>query len=290
MPGGAYFRGYDVAGDGNGGTTEAPATVSAFELDKFEVTVGRYRAFVAAGAGTQAHPPAAGAGAHAAIPNSGWDPTWNAQLPADRDAQLAALACNSTLEPLATWTDAPGANENRPVTCLSWYDAMAFCAWDGGFVPSEAEWNFAAAGGDEQRAYPWSSPPGDLTIDPAHASYADADGRCMADGQPTCTPADLRPVGSAPAGDGRWGHADLAGNAAEWTLDALRSKYITPCTDCADLSAIDLRVERGGAAVTFATSARTGARIPRAAARRESVIGVRCARDVSGGSHRNSDI
>jgi formylglycine-generating enzyme required for sulfatase activity len=199
-------------------------------------------------------------------------------LPADRDAQIAALKCDSDLEQLSTWTDSPGDSENRPITCLSWYDAMAFCAWDGGFLPTNAEWNLAAAGGSEQRAYPWSSPPSDLTIDPAHASYADDNGHCLADGQPACTSADMRPVGSDAAGDGRWGHSDLAGNAAEWTLDFSQSAYITPCVDCADLSGTTLRDARGGTAVTFASTLRTGARLPRAPGRRESVSGVRCAR------------
>jgi formylglycine-generating enzyme required for sulfatase activity len=36
-------------------------------------------------------------------------------------------------------------------------EAYAFCIWDGGFLPSEAEWECAAAGGPDQREYPWGS-------------------------------------------------------------------------------------------------------------------------------------
>jgi sulfatase modifying factor 1 len=46
---------------------------------------------------------------------------------------------------------------------------------------------------------------------------------------------DVLPVGSkSPLGDGRWGHVDLEGNRAEWTLDWL-DEYMSPCVDCARL-------------------------------------------------------
>jgi len=48
-----------------------PATVADFYLDKYEITVGRFRQFVNAGMGTQASPPASGAGAHSLITGSG---------------------------------------------------------------------------------------------------------------------------------------------------------------------------------------------------------------------------
>ena len=66
VPGGTFFRSYDGIMRGNGVPNftdkSNPATVSDFRLDKFEITVGRFRKFVEAGAATKAKPPAAGAG------------------------------------------------------------------------------------------------------------------------------------------------------------------------------------------------------------------------------------
>ena len=108
IPGGSFDRSYDLAGDGNSGTTSFPATVGGFALDKYEVTVGRFRAFVNAGVGTQANPPVANAGAHPGMDGSGWNASWNANLPANTDALIALLRCDSAQ---STWTEAPAANE-----------------------------------------------------------------------------------------------------------------------------------------------------------------------------------
>ena len=68
VPGGTFNRNND---------NSKAATVSGFKLDKLEVTVGRFRAFVEAGEGTLAKPPAAGSGAHPKIPNSGRNAMWS---------------------------------------------------------------------------------------------------------------------------------------------------------------------------------------------------------------------
>lgn len=286
VPGGTYFRSYDLAADRIAGDTSYPATVSSFRLDKYEVTVGRFRAFVEAGIGTQTKHPAAGVGTHPAIPDSGWQSSWDKSLVGNKAALIAALKCDS-LPLIQTWTDTPGPNENRPMNCVTWYEAMAFCAWDGGYLPTEAEWNYAAAGGDEQRAYPWSAPAASLTVDGSQMSYAPidptrGDRSCIGDGAPGCAVTDLVPVGTKPAGDGRWGQSDLGGNVAEWTLDSFAIPYaITPCNDCVDLSDTSLRIARGGGFDAGENYARVGwllARFADGSTSRYSDLGFRCAR------------
>jgi formylglycine-generating enzyme required for sulfatase activity len=105
VPGGTFYRSYDGVDFTN---KSYPATVSDFYLDKYEITVGRFRAFVNAGMGTQASPPAAGAGAHPGITGSGWDSTRNTNLSANTAALTTALKCDATYP---TWTDTAGGNE-----------------------------------------------------------------------------------------------------------------------------------------------------------------------------------
>ncbi len=211
--------------------TTLPASVSAFSLDRFEVTVARFRAFVAAGAATQANPPAAGAGANPKIPGSGWQAAWNAALPLD----VAALTQSLMGDNNATWTAAPGANEHLPINLVSWPVAFAFCAWDGGRLPTYAEWEAAAAGGSEQRYYPWSTPPSAMTLDatPIEASYNCA--YTPPTGIYGCAFNDIAPVGAIPGGEAKWGQRDLAGNMREWLLDFDLQLLPSQCNDCACL-------------------------------------------------------
>ncbi len=162
-------------------------------------------------------------------------------------------------------TDTAGANENKPINCLDWYTAFAFCVWNGGRLPTEAEWNYAAAGGSEQRYYPWSSPPSYTAIDDDHAVYCGG----------TCS---LQNVGSrSPRGDGRWGQADLGGNAWEWTLDFGGGAYPMPCQDCAAVAAGSYRSFRSGSNDDIAGTLRVSARHIYYPEHR-GVIGARCAR------------
>jgi formylglycine-generating enzyme len=261
VTGGTFYRSYDGVGYDD---MSSPATVSTFRLNRYEVTVGRFREFVNAGYGTQQKPPAVGDAAHARIPGSGWDSAWNASLPVDTAALAASLACGGAYQ---TWTATPETNENLPISCVTWYEAFAFCAWDGGFLPTEAEWNFAASGGSEQRAYPWSVPSGSLTVDCSYANF-------FFNGNP-CVGTPIR-VGSKPMGDARWGHADLGGNLGEWTLDT-PGAYSNPCDDCAGLATSANHLYRGGDYQTIDLALRTAFRYDIPSTFRGSV-GLRCAR------------
>lgn len=167
--------------------------------------------------------------------------------------------------------DTPSGYENRPMNCLTWYDAMAFCAWDGGYLPTEAEWNYAATGGNEQRAYPWSTPSGSLALDSSYANY------CVLDGMGTCQGTVLMAVGTQLRGDGRWGQSDLAGNVAEWVLDWY-ANYVSSCVDCAELTGSSVRGIRGGGFDTIALVLRAGHRNNFTLGSRFPEFGVRCAR------------
>jgi formylglycine-generating enzyme required for sulfatase activity len=285
VPGGTFFRNRDVANNPPiSGDTNHPATISSFRLDKYDVTVGRFRAFVAAGMGTQVHPPAANAGAHAQIPGSGWDASWNTSL----EATTADLIANLKGSSDSTWrSDQPvnADDEHRPMNYITWYEAMAFCIWDGGYLPTDAEWDYAAQGGNEQRAYPWSSPPGSLTIDSTYASYCPGGGaNCTGDGMLGCAVTDIVPVGTFPKGNGKWGHADLAGNLYQWLLDWDNGVYPTSCTDCANLTmptgSSPARAMRAGAFVYDKDNLRSAGPSNGYPSMRNYIYGFRCARPM----------
>jgi len=148
---------------------------------------------------------------------------------------------------------------------VSWYEAFAFCVWDGGYLPTE-ETNYASAGGAEQRAFPWSSPPGAATID---CSYVNGT---------SCTSGPDRVGSQSPNGDSKWGQADLSGNVWEWTLDYFASTYPKPCTDCAELAAQSYRTAHGGYYFNAALQLRGAFRGFTDPTLHSPDTGVRCAR------------
>jgi formylglycine-generating enzyme required for sulfatase activity len=191
-------------------------------------------------------------------------------LPSDAAALISAVKCYG-----GSWTDAPGSNENLPINCIGWHTAQAFCTWDGGRLPTEAEWNYAAAGGSEQRVFPWGATvPGANVSLAVHGCYYYGTGT-------SCEPLlDIAPVGSVIAGNGKWGQSDLAGNLSEWSQDWYVDPYPVPCNDCAYLTSSVARLCRGGdylyEAGTDVTTARRAGVNPSA---RGSRLGFRCARN-----------
>lgn len=178
----------------------ATEDLEAFLLDRYEVTVGRYRKFLAAvDAGWQPQP---GDGKH---PTDKRYPGWSSTVPE------TFLPREGAGTGIGTWTDEAGPYEDYPVNKIEWRKAFAFCIWDGGRLPTKLELREAAQGGDEQRFYPWSSPAKSRVIDSSYAAYG-----CNT----ACTvETALRKVGTSPLGNGRFGHADLSGNVWEWVAD-----------------------------------------------------------------------
>ncbi len=246
VTGGTYDRTYTNSGSGAVGKAD-PATVSGFRLEKYLVTVGRFRQFVGAWNGGIGYLPPAGSGKHTYLAGGkgladssqagAHEPGWLASDDGNVMPTTASLTCDSRY---ATWTAAPGKNEDLPINCVNWYEAYAFCIWDGGFLPSEAEYELAAAGGDKQREYPWgTAAPGTGSEYAIYGcNYPSSGGGCTGT-------ANIAAVGTAAKGAGIFGQLDLAGDLAEWSLDWY-ADYVDPCTDCAYLEASAGRMVRGG--------------------------------------------
>ena len=277
-PGGTYYRTYTNSGTGAIGLAD-PATVSGFHLDKYLVTVGRFRRFVAAWNGGADYTPAPGSGRHLHLNGGsglnatagGYEPGW---LDADNvniSPTDTNLTCDSSY---ATWTSSPTTQESLPINCVNWYEAAAFCIWDGGFLPSEAEWEFAAAGGSKQLEYPWGST--DPGTSNRYAIYGDGTACYYPSGAECAGQVNIAPVGTATLGAGLWGQLDLAGEVWEWNIDWFNTD--TACVNCANLTEASFRIIRGGEFLYDASYLVPWYRSGDAPSFRANDVGIRCAR------------
>jgi eukaryotic-like serine/threonine-protein kinase len=245
-------------GSNSGDESERPehtVTLNGFWIDKTEVTNAMFQAFVQAN---------------------------NYQTEAERIGKAYFLDLN-----LKTWQRIDGIDwqhprgtesnliglNTYPVVDVSWNDATAYCAWVGGRLPSEAEWEKAARGIDGN-IYPWggATPSGNLL------NFADGNldldwaDKKMNDGNPLTAP-----VGSYPDGASPYGVLDMAGNVWEW-VDGWYDAYPGGDKTASPDFGVTYRVLRGGSwdyPVDYARSANRLRGTPYDAG---SNIGFRCAR------------
>ena len=257
--------------------TSRPATVSSFRLDRFEVPNTRFDGFINAwNAGWR---PAHGSGRHVHLANgaglstaedvfeTGWDADWGTAV----DFSMATRTGDS--DPFATTRPLGGPVPLSPVNFVNFYEAFAFCIWDGGFLPSAAEWAYAASGGDDQLTFPWGDDlPGANAMLAAHDCwFGTTDGVCV-------DRSNIANVGST-AGVGLFGQLDLAGNVAERVQGGLTVSGT--CSDCLELTTATPVTDqvRGGAFDSDAAALRNDATPPSVSrTTRSAQIGFRCAR------------
>ncbi len=277
VSGGTYSLEYRYSSSEDESRRSVPRTVRTFMLDRFEVTWSRFVEFKYAYGQGEALP-ADGAGAHPASPASGWKQAWNDARELVPDS---ARALTNVLNRNGQQTMDELEGSELPMRGLNWYLAFAFCIWDGGRLPTEAEWALAAAGRDQTRIYPWDNADlgDDITHD--HAVYSDSDLQMHG-------PAN---VGTHPAGRSAAGQDDLAGNLAEWTADVYQERLDDSCEEesaraldeheCVQRNGGATHVVRGGSFADDPARLRNVARSYASPASENAWIGFRCARNLT---------
>lgn len=241
----------------------APVRLSAFAIDRHEVTNARYRVFIEARSDghRQCHPDEP---EHKDHTPRYWHDDFNPRLKTD------ALYARTAPFSLDTFRA-----DDKPVVGVDWYDAYAYCAWEGGRLPTEAEWERAARGCDGRR-WPW----GDTwRWGMANIGGEKRGGDVPGGGREKDGWIYVAPVGSFPDGRSPSGVEDMAGNAAEWVADWYAAdSYARLPSHPTGPAAGEEKVVRGGSTRSGPSGVRAAKRDSREPEYRAFDLGFRCAR------------
>jgi formylglycine-generating enzyme required for sulfatase activity len=219
LQGGTFLMGTDYAEsfvlDGEGPVRAV--TLDAFGIDRHPVTNQLFRSFVeATGYRTEAE-------------RFGWSFVFWSHLPQARLEELV----EDTVAAAPWWCkvrgacwrtpEGPGSHVDRrldhPVVHVSWNDAQAYCQWSGQRLPTEAEWEFAARGGLEQKLYPWGDklrPAGEHRCNIWQGEFPHHD--TADDGYAGTCPVEAFPANG-------FGLYSVTGNTWEWCADWFDTEF-----------------------------------------------------------------
>ncbi|MGC6418899.1 MAG: formylglycine-generating enzyme family protein [Bradymonadia bacterium] len=201
-----------------------PVDVASFGLDKHETNVSSYADFLTHACGTWCY-----------------------------DPRMPIVRSDGRFVPLDGY-------ESYPINWVDHRSADWFCRWSGKRLPTEVEWEYAAADGPQQRPWPWMVEMGPR----CHlADYSYDGGRCTRRLQPNADDNDALT---------RQGISRLGGGVAEWVADW----YAPYAPDGEALDSVH-RVIRGGSFLTNRLQMRPQSRRGRPPATRAVDIGFRCA-------------
>jgi formylglycine-generating enzyme required for sulfatase activity len=281
IPAGVFRLGCDRR-EGHAGDGEGPSRlvhVDAFEIDATAVSNARFAGFVAAtGYMTDAE-------------RAGWSFVFAGLLPDDFKETRGVAAAPWWRQVFGTdWRHPEGPQSSligrdaMPVVHVSHADALAFCAWAGKRLPTEAEWEKAARGGIDGARYPWGeeeTPGGACRCNVWQGRFPDRND--LSDGYYGLAPVDAFEANG-------YGLHNMAGNAWEWCADWFVARRFAGVAADAVIANPrgpvegDLRAMRGGSYLCHPSYCWRYRCAARSAAGPDSTtghIGFRCARDAA---------